>query len=86
MRIHRGADAVFAVPFVGLGVVRLVAGDDRELGALWVLLGLRFAWSSTRERPPEPEDAHGPGPLAPSGTGRFRASGWPPSKDPSDYR
>lgn len=28
----------------------------------------------------------GPGPLSPTPAKRFRATGWPPSKDPEDYR
>jgi len=86
VRIHRPFDALFAVPFFVLGTLDVASGRKVDLGVLWLLTGARWTWSSTRERPPEPDGALGPGPLAPSGTGRFRATGWPPSKDPADYR
>ncbi|MCW2993859.1 MAG: hypothetical protein JWQ18_1354 [Conexibacter sp.] len=86
MRIRRPLDALSAVPLVVVGTLEVTPGKDTGLGVLWLLAGARWAWSSTRERPSVPEGALGPGPLAPSGTGRFRATGWPPSKDPADYR
>lgn len=33
-----------------------------------------------------PRRRSGPGPLDPTPAGRFRATGWPPSKDPEEYR
>jgi hypothetical protein len=86
VRIRRPLDALFAVPFLVVGTLEVVTGKDAGLGVLWILAGARWTWSSTRERPPTPGGSLGPGPLASSGTGRFRATGWPPSKDPADYR
>jgi hypothetical protein len=86
--IHRRGELVWAAAILAVGVWRVATHRSVEISVLAFLWAARFAWSSTRERPPEPEPDRvlGPGPLAPSGVGRFRATGWPPSRDPDDYR
>jgi hypothetical protein len=73
--------------WAGLGAVVLVAGKDPYLA--WLFLGgggLRIvaAWFFAPSEPTPAAD--GPDPLRATPTGRFRATGWPPSKNPEDYR
>ena len=73
--------------FVGVGIIDIVLRDGRgELGwifgiggAVRVALSFFVVWST-------PGEASGPGTLRATPAKRFRATGWPPSKDPDAYR
>jgi hypothetical protein len=79
---------LFGAALLTFGVVLLLTGDNDDetwilliaIGAGRMVASFFFTWSRLSG------GKEGPGPLDATGTGRFRASGWPPSKDPGDYR
>jgi hypothetical protein len=89
LRIRDRPSFLGGVTLVALGLLTLMVrggGHDPALawifvggGALRVVMSFFFRWRLGA-------GVDGPGPLTPSPTGRFRASGWPPSKDPEAYR
>jgi hypothetical protein len=69
--------------------LRRVTGHDAdELGIVLFAVAAANVASAflVTPRAAEARDPLGPGPLARTPSGRFRASGWPPSKDVDDYR
>jgi hypothetical protein len=86
LRVRQKSVALFALFYAAFALRNLTGPHDHTVGVLWAVTAVLWGISSLR-KPPSPADrVLGSGPLAPSGTGRFRASGWPPSKDPDDYR
>jgi hypothetical protein len=91
VRIPRPRDRpsfLFGLTFVVLGAIGLIGGNSvAGLSWLFVIGGGARAVLSFFVRWPEPgAGAAGPGPLRSTPAGRFRATGWPPSKNPEDYR
>ena len=76
--------ALFAV----FGALILARGKDTDTGLAYLVIAagqVAVAFLRT-PRAVDPDEPLGPGPLARTPSGRFRASGWPPSKDVDDYR
>jgi hypothetical protein len=76
-----------AVVWIAAAVFTLALGSgDRweavpslVVGVLWSIGAFLPSWRPSRR-------GDGPDPLRGTPTGRVRATGWPPSKDPDDYR
>jgi hypothetical protein len=74
--------------YVAIGAFGVVGGHaDAEVPYVFVAIGaihivLSFLFKRTRRE----LESMPPGPMRPTPTGRFRATGWPPSKNPDDYR
>jgi hypothetical protein len=87
LRIYRPGLLAFSVLYMAAAAIKLMFfGGDPSIDVPWIIAGA--LWSASAFRAPRPEllpHVEGPGPLAPTPTGRFW-SGWPPSKDPDDYR
>lgn len=73
-----------------LGVLLLaLAVFGLAVGATWcaVVGGFNGGFALWRAYTDEPDErADGPDPLRATPAKRFRATGWPPSKSPDDYR
>jgi hypothetical protein len=70
-----------------LGALGLALGADTALSGLALVGGVLRVVLAFVLAPPRPSVAvDGPHPLRATGTGRLRATGWPPSKNPDDYR
>lgn len=73
--------------FAGVGVVDLVLRDGHsDFGWLFAIGGAVRAALAFFVVWPTPGGASGPGTLRATPAKRFRATGWPPSKDPDEYR
>lgn len=85
-QLRRPLELLWAAGFLAAGIWHVATHRSIEISALAFAFSARCAWASTREAPQQAAHALGPGPLAPTPAGRFRATGWPPSRDPDDYR
>ncbi|WP_035128054.1 hypothetical protein [Conexibacter woesei] len=86
MRVHRPWTLALALFYIVLGTLRLALGGDPSMWGMWIVAGLVWTAVAFRRPPPESPAVEGPNPLRATPTGRFRATGWPPSKEPGDYR
>jgi hypothetical protein len=76
---------VLGVAYLGVGLLGVL--HHHGLGIVFLGLGVVYVLKGLLTTPPAAMSSdRGPGSLAPTPTGRFRATGWPPSKNPDDYR
>jgi hypothetical protein len=85
-RIRDRHGFTFGLFLVGLGAFGYASGIGDDVRAVFLVGGVLRVAAAFLFRWEIASGARGPGTLASSGTGRLRATGWPPSKDPADYR
>lgn len=70
-----------------LGAYALLSDQEPMAIAALLVFGLGHVLTGLFRDPPViVPDTEEAGPLRATPTGRFRATGWPPSKNPDDYR
>jgi hypothetical protein len=88
VRIRNWRYLSFAGVFALVGALHLIKGKDADLGIVFLAIaaGHLFVAFFVAPRVNEAAEELGPGSLRATPARRFRASGWPPSKRPDDYR
>jgi hypothetical protein len=87
LRIRQREKVLTGLIFLAIGLYGLEADKDSVIVVGALISGvLRVAAGLLRDPPVVVPGPEGPGTLAATPTGRFRATGWPPSKNPDDYR
>lgn len=75
---------------LALGAYALLSHQEPPAIAALIVFGAGHVFTGLFRDPPpivpDTGDTADTGPLRATPTGRFRATGWPPSKNPDDYR